>query len=449
MKGGIKGMKKFKISVVVPVYNSEKYIKECVDSLVNQTISFSEIVLVDDGSNDSSLEICYEYQEKYNNIIVISKSNGGPGSARNVGLGKVSADYVIFVDSDDYVDTHLCESLSNKLRNSNVDILLYNASSFHEISYSESKDAYVHINEVDTETISGIEYMKLSFPRRYSVSSWLAAYRMEYLQEYNLKFMSDVLLCEDNVFYLHTMTNASRVIGINDFLYNRRYRENSIMTSKLSLKKELDIVKIINEIMEYVSNIIIEQQDVFWLRYIIKEFALLYKRLLEIDLPELQKERILLCDKFKKLFADKLKQIDFLWEVQIVKLITRCNPDYSIIQKKYSQIINDKCKKIAFYGIGNNTNAYIELYRIFVGEIKSQIVFILSNKQINEYLGYEVISCEEVSDDIDAIIITSYTYQDEMKNNLIKNNVNENKIFLAHDKDLFDSYIARELLGKR
>lgn len=94
---------KDKISVIVPIYNMEKYLGECLESLVNQTYDNIEIVLVDDGSTDSSLEICNRYASKYNNIMVRHKENGGGGSARNFALDIVTGNYVAFVDSDDWV----------------------------------------------------------------------------------------------------------------------------------------------------------------------------------------------------------------------------------------------------------------------------------------------------------------------------------------------------------
>lgn len=104
-------MKQGKISIIVPVYNVEKYLCRCVDSLLNQTCRNLEIILVNDGSTDSSFQICNEYAKKDERIIVINKSNGGLSSARNAGLDAATGDYIGFVDSDDYVDVEMYERL--------------------------------------------------------------------------------------------------------------------------------------------------------------------------------------------------------------------------------------------------------------------------------------------------------------------------------------------------
>lgn len=97
-------MYNYKISVIVPVYNSEKYLERCIDSILHQTYKNIEIILVNDGSEDRSKDICEKYSKVHNNICVINKSNGGLGSARNFGLDYCNGDYVGFVDSDDWID---------------------------------------------------------------------------------------------------------------------------------------------------------------------------------------------------------------------------------------------------------------------------------------------------------------------------------------------------------
>ena len=93
-----------KFSLIVPVYNSEKTISRCVDSIIKQSFSDYELILVNDGSKDKSLELCEEYERKYKNIRVINKENGGASSARNAGLDVAEGDYILFSDSDDYVE---------------------------------------------------------------------------------------------------------------------------------------------------------------------------------------------------------------------------------------------------------------------------------------------------------------------------------------------------------
>ena len=110
-----------KVSVIVPVYNVEKYLKQCLDSIVDQTLEDLEIVLVDDGSVDSSGTICDEYAKEHSNIRVIHKLNGGLGSARNEGMRKARGKYIGFVDSDDYVSEKMYETLWNLAETNEAD----------------------------------------------------------------------------------------------------------------------------------------------------------------------------------------------------------------------------------------------------------------------------------------------------------------------------------------
>lgn len=113
-------MKEIYISVIVPVYNAEKYLRECIESIVNQNESFSdfELILVDDGSTDNSLKICHEYEKKHD-LTVISQENKGPAAARNNGLKKAAGKYILFVDSDDYIESNSLKKIVELCENQN------------------------------------------------------------------------------------------------------------------------------------------------------------------------------------------------------------------------------------------------------------------------------------------------------------------------------------------
>ena len=118
-------MQKPLISIIIPVYNAEKYLPNCLDSVINQTYKNLEIILVDDGSTDKSSEICDEYAQKDFRIKLIHKENGGVSSARNAGLALVSGDYIAWVDSDDFVAPDYIEYMYKLLKEYDADISLY------------------------------------------------------------------------------------------------------------------------------------------------------------------------------------------------------------------------------------------------------------------------------------------------------------------------------------
>lgn len=122
-----------KVSVIIPVYNDEKYLKQCVESILTQTYTNLEIILVDDGSTDHTPEICEEYREKYDQIRVLHKKNGGVGSSRNAGLALATGEYVLFVDNDDWLEKHHIEELYKLAKENNADIAAGNFNIFMKI----------------------------------------------------------------------------------------------------------------------------------------------------------------------------------------------------------------------------------------------------------------------------------------------------------------------------
>ena len=119
-----------KYSIIVPIYNVEEYLEECIESLINQTYTNIEIVLVNDGTKDNSGKICEKYAKKDPRIKYIIKKNGGLSSARNEGLKHITGDYIIFVDSDDYVSTKLCEIINKIIVEEKADLIQYEFKKF-------------------------------------------------------------------------------------------------------------------------------------------------------------------------------------------------------------------------------------------------------------------------------------------------------------------------------
>ena len=120
-----------KISIIVPVYNVEKYLSTCLDSLINQTLKDIEIICVNDGSTDNSLNILNEYAKNDPRIIVINKENSGPGACRNLGIEKATGEYIQFADSDDWIEKETCEICYQKAIEYNVNMLSFNANEIH------------------------------------------------------------------------------------------------------------------------------------------------------------------------------------------------------------------------------------------------------------------------------------------------------------------------------
>ena len=163
-----------KVSVIIPVYNDEKYLKQCVESVLTQTYTNLEIILVDDGSTDHTPEICEEYREKYDQIRVLHKKNGGVGSSRNAGLALATGEYILFIDNDDWLEKHHIEELYKLAKENNADIAAGNFNIFYE----------------DTSTFSYWLNDDTYFKKVYSIKEWFSLqYRTDF---YNMSVVFTV-----------------------------------------------------------------------------------------------------------------------------------------------------------------------------------------------------------------------------------------------------------------
>jgi len=136
------------VSVIIPVYKVEEYLRECLDSVVNQTLDNIEIICVDDGSPDHSADIVLEYTEKYPNVKLIRKENGGLSSARNAGLDVATGEYVYFLDSDDYIEPDMLLNLLNLAEQNNLEIIYFNTN----LVFENNKIRQLNQNYVDYYT---------------------------------------------------------------------------------------------------------------------------------------------------------------------------------------------------------------------------------------------------------------------------------------------------------
>lgn len=174
----------FKVSVIVPVYNSHNYLSKCIDSLVNQTLKNIEIILVNDGSTDDSLSIMEKYKQKFNNIKIINKKNGGQSSARNLGLTKASGEYILYIDSDDYIDVKMCEKMYNKAKMNNSDIVLCD---YYIVECNKKNRVTIIEDDADNNNISNQQYF-LTPP-----APWNKLFKREFLQKNNFKFPEGII----------------------------------------------------------------------------------------------------------------------------------------------------------------------------------------------------------------------------------------------------------------
>lgn len=225
---------KIKLSIIIPVYNTEEYLEECIDSAINQTLKEIEIICIDDGSTDSSPEILNRKSQEDSRIIVVSKENGGQSSARNVGLNNANGKYVYFLDSDDFITSDAMEKCYCKSEELNLDILYFSANTFFtppeiEEDFLFFKNRYIRKGKYENAVIGVEMFNALDDYGDYQTSACLLLYNLRFINELGLRFKEGIIH-EDDLFTFQAIINAKSVSAINDALYERRVRPNSIMT---------------------------------------------------------------------------------------------------------------------------------------------------------------------------------------------------------------------------
>ena len=197
-------------SVVVPVYNVEKYLKECIDSILNQTFTDFELILVDDGSTDLSGNICDAYAAKDSRVKVIHKENGGQSTARNAGVDTASGQYVIFIDSDDmFSDNYFFEQVKEKTVE-NPDVIVYRYCKYYEDGKID--DCGIKLDEI--YSTDKIEILKELVKRdAFFCSCWSKCTKLSLLKENNI-FFDSKLSCEDMDWYYSVVQKTTSFKGL-------------------------------------------------------------------------------------------------------------------------------------------------------------------------------------------------------------------------------------------
>lgn len=221
------------VSIIVPVYNTkEEYLRNCINSLINQTISEKiEIIIVDDGSNTKCAKICDEYSQKYNNIEVLHQKNKGPGISRNRGIDLATGEWIMFVDSDDWVENNICEELLNGIEN-NVDIIISACNKCYknkkiQMSMFEKEYKNLEKEKLELQLISKSFLGKNAYCASNLMVYWARLYRRDFIKNNKLNCVTKIRYMEDFIFNLYCFECARKIVYKDYFLYNYRQRKNS------------------------------------------------------------------------------------------------------------------------------------------------------------------------------------------------------------------------------
>ena len=241
------------ISVIMPVYNVENYLKDCLDSVSNQSFKDIEIICVNDGSTDNSLEILKNYQNSDNRIKIITQKNQGLGAARNIGIKNAKGKYIFFIDSDDCLDLNCLEKVHENIICNNSDMVLFKFQSFGGLNNSKKGEGF----KIDKK-FGNIDYSNFTFTykdvKRYVLNSYYSAclklYKKEFIDCNNFRFSENIFF-EDVLFHVKVMLNASKISFVNENLYLYRLNDDSIINRNT---KGYDIFKVINDVEDYLTD---------------------------------------------------------------------------------------------------------------------------------------------------------------------------------------------------
>lgn len=231
-----------KISIIIPMYNAKEYIARCLESVINQSFSDIEIIIVNDGSTDESLEICRKYAKIDERIIILNKDNNGVSVARNQGMNVATGEYVMFVDSDDWIDENMCQDLYKRISECHADICFCNnikeyGNRSEYIDFGCLKDV-INLDEIKEVILSLIEEKDIKIAHRRETFRGPCAklYKRSIIIDNNITFKRELAIGEDLVFNLEYLKYCEKIVVEKKFLYHyrvnlysatKRYRENA------------------------------------------------------------------------------------------------------------------------------------------------------------------------------------------------------------------------------
>lgn len=235
------------VSIIIPIYNVEKYLEQCIKSLINQTYRNLEIILINDGSTDKSTKICEKYKNQDNRIVFINKKNGGAASAKNEGLKIAKGDYITFVDSDDFIEPDMIEYMVNTIKKYNSDIIQCSFTNLYKNTERFKQDKIVE------QKISSKDFLELFLKKWDSSLFWNKLFKREVIENV---FFKEGRCIDDEFFTYKCVINSKSIVTSNKIVYNYRMRKSGVMKSESSQKQILkDRVDYLYERYELVRKI--------------------------------------------------------------------------------------------------------------------------------------------------------------------------------------------------
>lgn len=357
-----------KFSVIIPVYGVEKYIRECLDSVLNQTFTRFEVICVNDGSPDNSAKILEEYAEKDSRIKIITQENQGQGVARNNAIEAAQGEYLVFVDPDDFLDSEALEVINKSFSDSSADIIQFDYlvcsedwSNNRQRVFKKRAKRYFNLNLLNDKVFNWQEVGKKSI-EGLSLFCWDKAYKTDFIKKYNIKF-APTKNGEDHIFSISANLLANKILYINKSFYHYRTRLKSITNSasieSFCVFKNIELLK-----QFLITNNLIEEYKSSLDEYVSSVLSWHFANIPQDKTDEyLDKCKEILDQENYELFLKKIKTQYSFWENIFslktiykngikVKNLTICGYHISLNVLNKKRILNnvDNFKTICFGG---------------------------------------------------------------------------------------------------
>ena len=492
------------ISVIIPVYNAEKYLDKCLESIINQSLKDIEIIFINDGSTDSSLKLLEKYRSKDNRIIIIDQKNLRQAAARNNGLKIAKGEYISFVDADDWIEDTFLEQMYNEAINNDADIVASNVKSFINNNYKP--DEYVGY-----WTMYGSKNTLISaedkFGIIYSCAIWNKIYRREFLMKNSIFFCEDLFLEDVTFNHVASILSNKIIVSNNTFYYYNRGNDNSFMHNAEISKKTLDMINMTKKTKELIKDKTISDYNVYskildsfeiynllgWLNqinkkyieeyyelmrnsfkkidihnnnFILEEYLKLYNKVLENDtyvnfIYKNKQEYIMFnrLDNLKK-EIDKYDVISFdIFDTLLLRPYATPQNVFQHLEAMYNAIGFSSIREVAEDNLRNYKNIeyadYDEIYSIIPSdfqflkekEVELETNTLYANLEIKDLFNY----VKKLNKKI--ILVSDMYYSSEILDKILKNNGYEGyeNIYISgqlkkakYDKTLFE-YVKEKL----
>lgn len=411
------------VSVIIPVYNSEKYLKECLDSVFEQSLENFEVICVNDASTDGSLEIMESYMKRYLNMRIFSLSeNRGQAYARNKGIYESRGEYIYFLDSDDLMfDKFVLKKLLMHAETEQVDGIIFDSQIIYETDELREKwgDMKYLTDEIEKGEHSGSYcFKKMISDTTFAVGVWRQFWKKSYLIEHNLTFQADTAPHEDLLFSFQTILGAKKILYLPESYHIYRIRENSSTTVSFSKKRFLAYCRCYFESMHYIEKMELDMD----IEGALLSYFTYIKRYIYDNLVELVA------------LGEDLLSNDTVSVSEKVFLRMILLADYSYIKrifrpKEYKALVNSK--EVIVYGAGKTAKEVMHLLEKFgIYEYKVAVTNKGENLTLEKHELYEIAELVKYRKDSVVIIAVTSKYKYEMEQNL-KRLGYENYLYLS------------------